>query len=557
MQPESQGTSKATILIVDDSREHLHVLRDILKKEGYAVRIAPDGSLGLTSARTAPPDILLLDVAMPGIDGYEVCRQLKSDPETRSIPVIFISAMDATADKVHAFAAGGVDYITKPFQAEEVLARLANHLVLRQTQRQLQKQNELLQHEIVERHKVEYVLRHTERALRALSQCNESMLRAGDEHELLHAICQNIVEHGGYRMAWVGYKQNDSTKRVCPVAQAGYEDGYLQTLDIRWDESEKGAGPTGTAVRTGEPCMIADILHNPLFTPWRAEAQRRGYTSSIALPLTCDGEVLGALNVYSNEPDSFNSEEVSLLTQLANNLAYGIGALRSRMAHEQAETTLHEQHERLQMLSSRLVEVQEQERRALARELHDEIGQILTGLNLSLEMLVRTSSEQQADRVQQAQMMVNDLMVYVREMSMQLRPPMLDDLGLLPALLWHIDRYNAQTGIHVIFKHTNIDRRFAPALEITSYRIIQEALTNVARHAGVAEATLQVWASENRLGLQIADQGWGFDASAALEHPASSGLVGIQERVRLLGGKIKLDTAPGKGSCLTVEFSLV
>jgi signal transduction histidine kinase/DNA-binding response OmpR family regulator len=557
MPHEQQAGTKATILVVDDNHEHLRVLRDILKNEGYEVRIAPDGPMGLISARTSPPDVLLLDVSMPTMDGYEVCRQLKSAPETCAVPIIFISAMDATSDKIHAFAAGGVDYITKPFQADEVLARLNTHLALRQTQQQLQQQNTLLQQEIAERYKAENALRRTERALRALSQCNESMLRANNEHELLQAICQNIVEHGGYRMAWVGYKQHDEARHVHPVAQAGDENGYIQTLDIRWDESERGRGPTGTAIRTGTPCMVTDMMGNSAFAPWRTEARKRGYASSIALPLVCDETVLGALNVYSTEPDSFDGEEVHLLTQLADNLAYGIGALRSRTAREQAEITLREQHERLQMLSRRLVEVQEQERRAIARELHDEVGQILTGLNLSLEMLTRAPPDKQAHRIEQAQVMLNDLMVYVREMSMQLRPPMLDDLGLLPTLLWHIERYTAQTSVHVIFKHTDIDRRFAPALETTSYRIIQEALTNIARHAQVSEAMVQVWALENRLGLQVADQGCGFDPAVALAQPASSGLAGIQERVRLLGGKLQLDAAPGEGSCLTVEFSLV
>jgi len=126
------STANADILIVDDTPANLNVLSAILGKRGYRVRPAINGALALKAAQKAAPDLILLDVQMPGMDGYEVCRQLKSDPQTRDIPVVFISALDDVLDKVEAFQAGGVDYITKPFQIEEVLARVENQLVLHQ-----------------------------------------------------------------------------------------------------------------------------------------------------------------------------------------------------------------------------------------------------------------------------------------------------------------------------------------------------------------------------------------------------------------------------------------
>jgi len=118
------------VLIVDDTPANLNVLSAILGKRGYRVRAAINGSLALKTAQKAPPDLILLDVQMPGMNGYQVCRQLKSEEPTRDIPVIFISALDDVLDKVEAFQAGGVDYITKPFQIEEVLARVENQLAL-------------------------------------------------------------------------------------------------------------------------------------------------------------------------------------------------------------------------------------------------------------------------------------------------------------------------------------------------------------------------------------------------------------------------------------------
>ncbi len=130
-------SANADILIVDDTPANLNVLSAILGKRGYRVRPAINGALALKAAQKAAPDLILLDVQMPGLDGYEVCRQLKRDAQTRDIPVIFISALDDVLDKVEAFQAGGVDYITKPFQIEEVLARVENQLALHQQREEI------------------------------------------------------------------------------------------------------------------------------------------------------------------------------------------------------------------------------------------------------------------------------------------------------------------------------------------------------------------------------------------------------------------------------------
>ena len=129
--------ANADILIVDDTPANLTVLSAILGKRGYRVRPAINGALALKAAQKAAPDLILLDVQMPGLDGYEVCRQLKGDAQTRAIPVIFISALDDVLDKVEAFQVGGVDYITKPFQIEEVLARVENQLALHQQREEI------------------------------------------------------------------------------------------------------------------------------------------------------------------------------------------------------------------------------------------------------------------------------------------------------------------------------------------------------------------------------------------------------------------------------------
>lgn len=157
--------SGSNILIVDDNPDNLRVLTHILASKGYLVRPVPDGQWALAAIEAEPPDLILLDIRMPGMSGYEVCQQLKSQERTRHIPVIFISALEDVLDKVKAFSAGGVDYLTKPFQAEEVLARLETHLQLRRLQQELLTQNTQLQQEITERQRTEEELKQLNREL--------------------------------------------------------------------------------------------------------------------------------------------------------------------------------------------------------------------------------------------------------------------------------------------------------------------------------------------------------------------------------------------------------
>ena len=220
-----------------------------------------------------------------------------------------------------------------------------------------------------------------------------------------------------------------------------------------------------------------------------------------------------------------------------------------------AEDALRDYAVRLKILSRRLMEVQEAERRNIARELHDEISQVLTGLKLSLEMCSRTAGDNLGASLGQAQTLVNELMARARKLSLDLRPGMLDDLGLLPTLLWHIEHYTAQTRVQVTFKNSGLEgRRFAPEVETAAYRIAQEALTNIARHAGVTEATLRVWTEAHTLTIQVEDSGSGFDPEAAMAGNDTSGLAGMRERATLLGGQLTVESRSGAGTRLTAEL---
>jgi PAS domain S-box-containing protein len=166
------------------------------------------------------------------------------------------------------------------------------------------------------------------RALKALNRCHREIARAKEESEFLNTVCRIIVENCGYRLAWVGYAEHDENKTVLPVAQFGYEKDYLKKVHITWSEDKWGNGPTGTAIRAGKSRVRRDIQSYPIHS-WRVEARKRGYASSVAIPLFTGGVILGALNIYAAESDAFDTEEVEFLEELANDLAFGISVIRT------------------------------------------------------------------------------------------------------------------------------------------------------------------------------------------------------------------------------------
>ena len=613
MREENYNVHVDRILVVDDTTANLQYLTNILTKQGYIVHPASDGELALRFVQSILPDIILLDIKMPGMDGYEVCRRLKTDERTSSIPIIFISILEDERDKVKGFQAGGVDYITKPFQPEEVLARVRIHLRLRDLNVRLEQEvrrrteeltsaNQKLKQEIIEREQAEQniallnfalnnvgeaaflidenarfhfvnaescrilgytraelldlgvpdvdpdfpldrwlthwnelktqrsiifegrhqakngrifpveintnyfeycgqaynmalvhditerkradealwkserkyrlvadntydwefwtdlegrflysspscmrVTGHTpaefladptllerithqedrmhhaehqrqtrnathpgeiefrvilpdgterwighvcqavfdehgvligrrgsnrditerkraeeslhrlNRELHAISNCNQVLMRTTDEQTLLAEICRIVCEDAGYRMAWVGYFENDAAKTVRPVAWAGIEDGYLDTANITWADTERGRGPAGTAIRSGKTDCAQDFTTEVRMAPWRESALQRGYRSTLAVPLKDESDkVFGVFVVYSTEPYAITPEESRLMEELAGDLAFGIGVLRGRLERQQAETALREREEKYRTLIQKL-----------------------------------------------------------------------------------------------------------------------------------------------------------------------------------------------------------
>jgi PAS domain S-box-containing protein len=241
-------TEKGVILIVDDTPTNLEVLLDFLEDSGFKVLVAEDGESAIEGAEYAPPDLILLDILMPGIDGFETCRRLKAKEATQDIPVIFMTALTETVDKVRGLSLGAVDYITKPLQHEEVLARITLHLNLRNLTKTLQEQNLRLEEEIRERKRSE---EEREQAFTAL-QKSEARFRRLVESNVIGIILADLT--GRITEA------NDAFLQM-----VGYEREELRSGQLRWDKM------TPPEYQHMEEKAIAELLSSGVFTSYQKE----------------------------------------------------------------------------------------------------------------------------------------------------------------------------------------------------------------------------------------------------------------------------------------------
>ena len=375
-----------TILIVDDTPANLTLAVAMLQRHGLRLAVAHSGAEALRRVAFAPPDLILLDVMLPGIDGFDVCRALKAGGGPGAdVPVIFMTALSGTADKLAGFAAGAVDYVTKPLQAEEVVARVTTHLRLAAMQAELVKQNGLLETENRERRIAERVLQQ-----------------------------------------------------------------YRDSLELQ------------VAERTAE--------------------------------------------------------------------------LRELSAYRES--------------------AREDERKHIARELHDELGQSLTALRMQAALLrVRFGADIPGLNEQVLEMteLVDRTIGVVRNVATSLRPGVLD-LGIGSALEWLADEFRRHSGLDCNLTLDLGEAQLGERHAVAVFRIVQESLTNVARHADASETAVSLRCTAQACELLVEDDGRGFDPARARPH--SFGLLGIRERVLSLGGQVSIASRPGGRTRIVVQFPL-
>ncbi|MCB1942950.1 MAG: GAF domain-containing protein [Candidatus Accumulibacter sp.] len=394
----------------------------------------------------------------------------------------------------------------------------------------------------------------------ALALTNQAIMHAESAEALLARACEIVVRHGEVDGAWIGLLDAEGWIRV--VADSGSAGEYLTGLRISIDaQREEGHGPNGAAMRDGRPAICNDFLTDPRTRPWQGRARAAGIRASAAFPVRRAGAVVGVFSLYAAQVGFFDQELIELLGELASDISFALDKFGDDSRRRRAEAGLQGALERLHEVSARLIGVQEDERRRLARDLHDDIGQNLTMIKIVLLGMTQSGAYGANEEIREAAEIADRTLQRVRALSVALRPPQLDDLGLVPALRAHLDTTCHHAGIKASFVGGEGLPRVPENIAIACFRIAQEALNNVVRHARATAVVLELRLADGVLALSLRDDGCGFDAAAAFAHAArarSLGLLSMQERAALAGGQLAVLSAPERrvGSEVRVTFPL-
>lgn len=471
-----RGGSKSLVLVVDDTPKNITLLRAVLVPAGYEVLAATDGPMALQLARTAQPQLILLDVVMPGMDGYAVCAELKESEATRHIPVIFVTGKDDVEAEARCFALGAADYITKPIRVPVVLARVKTHLALYGQRRHL-----------------------------------EGMFR-------------DVME-----FAPDAFILSDTEGRVVQInARAEQLFGY--------DRAEL----------LGSPVELLIPRHSHEST----EAQRDGQgvlpQRRVAVGVRClrkdGGEFPGDINLGSLE-----TNRGQLL----------MAVVRDVSERRQAEIALEESRQRLRELAAQNETTREEERKHIAREVHDELGQVLTGLRMDLSLLGmrhETLDPALKDKIVDMKALVDRAIQGVRNVAVNLRPTALD-MGLVSAIEWLCAQFSERSALPCLLHATDDNIDLDEPRAVVVFRIVQESLTNISRYARASRVDIALGRQGNELWLEVRDNGQGFDPATA-SRTKSFGLLGMRERAIALGGLVDIQSSPGQGTVIGVSIPI-
>jgi PAS domain S-box-containing protein len=419
----------------------------------------------------------------------------------------------------------------------------------KQAQAALQAAHDVLEQKVRERTQA---LSEVNQMLRMISDCNQVLVRAASEEELVREICSIIHERGGYRMAWVGYAEQNAAKTVRRIAAVGWDDDDLALAHGTWADADPS--PTGRCIRMRATHFCHDLLTDPDATPWRMQAIERGYRSSIALPLVAGGQAFGALTIYADRSDAFDEKQAVLLLELADDMAFGIVAQRARVERDHARQLAEGTARQLRALATELGQTEHRERLRLARILHDHLQQILVAAQFNLATIGGRGGDRQA--VERVSGILDEAITAARTLTAELSPPALQEKGLTAGLEWLGREMHKKHGLRVDVRAEAGVEPGAESVRFFLYEAVRELLFNVVKHAGSSRARV----STSRLGMDeirvvVEDSGAGFDVGRLEAGELGSsgfGLFSIRERLSYLGGRLTVESEVGRGARFTI-----
>jgi PAS domain S-box-containing protein len=623
------------ILVVDDEISSLKLLTHLLTNAGYQVRPAIKPQLAIESALAKTPSLILMDVRMPEMDGFEVSRHLKQKAQTRDVPIIFVSAATDIEDKIQGFEAGGVDFISKPYQELEVLARVQTHLnlycmqlklediVARRTQ-ELMNANQALKAEIIERQQFEGALKESRRFTDKLIESASVMIVGIDRQgnvTLLNPAGEMITGYASSELLGKNWFEIVVPEQRFPLAYQNfirllakgtpkeYQNPILtkhgEERVITWSCNEIGMGGQiigmisfGVDVtervrmeeklRKGREYLkrLTDSMVDVIFSVSWPERIIKWTNNAVAQlgydPKECIGRTTDFLYASKKEfmataeeidcaiakgKQVIRSEmhlkkkhgglfyaDVTISLFCVNDQLESITAVARNISERiEKEKRIQEYQTRLKSLATQLTIAEEKERRRIAVDLHDHVGQSLALARMQIASnLKRTTDSSQMHFLRELSASLEQTIQEARDLMYDLSPPQLNEIGLSAAISeWLMEfiesRYHIKTECIVEGQEMPLDATVRAIL----FRNFRELVTNVVKHAQASHVCVRMKLSDSRVEIIIRDNGIGFDADeAAHSHkPLSSfGLFSVKERMVDLGGSMQIASSPGQGT---------
>ena len=389
-------------------------------------------------------------------------------------------------------------------------------------------------------------LQQRNRELEAASTIAGKVASSIDLDQVLQQTLESVAEATGQQSLAI-FLMDKEGKRLTLTAGLGLRQPFhhLETSVVM------GQCLCGQVALAGQAQGVSEVMGNPLLT--RTACAVAGYRCVVSYPLRSRDRIEGVLTVFSSEPNSLSQNDYPVVDLICHQVGVAIQNARLYQEAQEKETTTH-------LLLGKVINAQEEERRRLARELHDETGQTLTAISLSLETLrAELSAEQESGtrkRLDDLREMTRAALTELRKMAMALRPSALDDLGLVPAVRRYAMQHLESQGIRMKLEAGDIDHALDSAHQTVLFRIVQEAINNVARHSKATSASIRFWREGEEVCGEVSDNGVGFEPEQSLAKHASSaglGLLGMQERAALVGGSVVITSRPGRGSKVVVR----
>jgi PAS domain S-box-containing protein len=590
------------ILVVDDIATNLELMSVVLRSVGYDVVTAADGQQAVDMMPQCRPDLILLDVMMPGMDGYETCRQIKAIKTVRDIPVIFVTALSDPHDEALGFTVGAVDYIQKPISVPLVLARVKLHLAQNEQRRNL----EGMFKDVVEFAPDAFILTDGDGKIVRVNARTEQLFGYRRQELLGQAVELLLPQRlrDGHVQHRQGYTRDPKSLRMGTGIACRRKDGSEFPGDINLSPLQTTRGQLYMAVvrdmserkqqedQLLEAARYARSLLESSLDPM-AMIDRSGRLvdfnsateritglsreqlagSDAASKFTHPEELYRGFQLVLAQgqvldfPMAIRHASGKVIDVLCNASLYRnaqgevIGVFTSARdvtESRRIQQEVHTSRQHLRELAAQLETAREEERKHIAREVHDELGQVLTALRMDVSLLrlrFGALDPQLAGKVQDMKHLVDRGIQGVRNVATNLRPAALD-MGLIAALEWLCNESSSRTDIPCILRMNQDEFDLDEARAVVVFRIVQESITNIARYAQATQINIDLAQNGDELRVTVQDDGQGFDPAQAAGKK-SFGLLGMRERALALGGRLDIQSAPQQGTTIALTIPLL